>query len=132
MIRRPPRSTQSRSSAASDVYKRQHVLWLAGIGAVDDALYLLELFHEVVLGVQPSGCVDEQQVVVAGLAELRAVEGHRRRVAVVGAGDRRDAEALAPDRQLGATGGPKGVAGGEHHLAPVAAVVGAELGDGRG
>eukprot|EP00657_Telonema_sp_P-1_P008014 TRINITY_DN284_c0_g1_i2.p2 TRINITY_DN284_c0_g1~~TRINITY_DN284_c0_g1_i2.p2 ORF type:complete len:100 (-),score=15.02 TRINITY_DN284_c0_g1_i2:309-608(-) len=26
MIRRPPRSTQSRSSAASDVYKRQYVL----------------------------------------------------------------------------------------------------------
>src|SRR5680860_1764138 len=26
MIRRPPRSTQSRSSAASDVYKRQHSL----------------------------------------------------------------------------------------------------------
>src|SRR5659263_660155 len=31
MIRRPPRSTQSRSSAASDVYKRQ-VLECAGIG----------------------------------------------------------------------------------------------------
>src|SRR5450756_3138143 len=30
MIRRPPRSTQSRSSAASDVYKRQpHLLWYA-------------------------------------------------------------------------------------------------------
>src|SRR5450756_3209273 len=29
MIRRPPRSTQSRSSAASDVYKRQ-VVYLAG------------------------------------------------------------------------------------------------------
>src|SRR5428012_16509 len=27
MIRRPPRSTQSRSSAASDVYKRQCVPW---------------------------------------------------------------------------------------------------------
>src|SRR5680860_100921 len=27
MIRRPPRSTQSRSSAASDVYKRQPVTW---------------------------------------------------------------------------------------------------------
>src|SRR5450756_3187593 len=26
MIRRPPRSTQSRSSAASDVYKRQHLI----------------------------------------------------------------------------------------------------------
>src|SRR5450756_2978646 len=32
MIRRPPRSTQSRSSAASDVYKRQPLL------AVDEAL----------------------------------------------------------------------------------------------
>eukprot|EP01016_Furgasonia_blochmanni_P008962 TRINITY_DN13706_c0_g1_i2.p1 TRINITY_DN13706_c0_g1~~TRINITY_DN13706_c0_g1_i2.p1 ORF type:complete len:118 (+),score=44.64 TRINITY_DN13706_c0_g1_i2:34-387(+) len=27
MIRRPPRSTQSRSSAASDVYKRQLMCW---------------------------------------------------------------------------------------------------------
>ena len=27
MIRRPPRSTQSRSSAASDVYKRQGHYW---------------------------------------------------------------------------------------------------------
>src|SRR5450756_2612106 len=30
MIRRPPRSTQSRSSAASDVYKRQALLKLVG------------------------------------------------------------------------------------------------------
>src|SRR5450756_2635284 len=29
MIRRPPRSTQSRSSAASDVYKRQGYSWFA-------------------------------------------------------------------------------------------------------
>src|SRR5680860_1875909 len=28
MIRRPPRSTQSRSSAASDVYKRQLAYWV--------------------------------------------------------------------------------------------------------
>src|SRR5450756_1418122 len=33
MIRRPPRSTQSRSSAASDVYKRQD---LNGVGALTD------------------------------------------------------------------------------------------------
>src|SRR5450756_1019985 len=32
MIRRPPRSTQSRSSAASDVYKRQIVAALAAEG----------------------------------------------------------------------------------------------------
>ena len=34
MIRRPPRSTLDRSSAASDVYKRQ----LGGLVAVDDGL----------------------------------------------------------------------------------------------
>src|SRR5450756_3153274 len=32
MIRRPPRSTQSRSSAASDVYKRQSLNWLTSTG----------------------------------------------------------------------------------------------------
>ena len=47
MIRRPPRSTQSRSSAASDVYKRQElggkiklVIALDGIDKVNS--YLLE------------------------------------------------------------------------------------------
>src|SRR5680860_121731 len=33
MIRRPPRSTQSRSSAASDVYKRQAGTGVAGLAA---------------------------------------------------------------------------------------------------
>ena len=37
MIRRPPRSTLDRSSAASDVYKR-HVLWGLGIGAGDEVI----------------------------------------------------------------------------------------------
>src|SRR5450756_2154746 len=34
MIRRPPRSTQSRSSAASDVYKRQS--WICPIGTLSE------------------------------------------------------------------------------------------------
>ena len=34
MIRRPPRSTQSRSSAASDVYKRQGMTKIASIPAL--------------------------------------------------------------------------------------------------
>src|SRR5450756_3199012 len=33
MIRRPPRSTQSRSSAASDVYKRQSGIQIVGAGS---------------------------------------------------------------------------------------------------
>ena len=35
MIRRPPRSTQSRSSAASDVYKRQHVICMGDFCSMD-------------------------------------------------------------------------------------------------
>src|SRR5450756_2100556 len=34
MIRRPPRSTQSRSSAASDVYKRQLWVWVVPAATV--------------------------------------------------------------------------------------------------
>src|SRR5680860_1456080 len=35
MIRRPPRSTQSRSSAASDVYKRQQETFLSALKSID-------------------------------------------------------------------------------------------------
>eukprot|EP00657_Telonema_sp_P-1_P010664 TRINITY_DN519_c0_g1_i1.p1 TRINITY_DN519_c0_g1~~TRINITY_DN519_c0_g1_i1.p1 ORF type:complete len:151 (+),score=57.01 TRINITY_DN519_c0_g1_i1:95-547(+) len=49
MIRRPPRSTQSRSSAASDVYKRQHLGQLLHGTGVTGASGSLEpvcgLFH---------------------------------------------------------------------------------------
>src|SRR5450756_2361105 len=38
MIRRPPRSTQSRSSAASDVYKRQYLLRMLRMARVGDGV----------------------------------------------------------------------------------------------
>ena len=47
MIRRPPRSTLDRSSAASDVYKRQGVIsstTVAGMGKTE--LYYKELFEK--------------------------------------------------------------------------------------
>src|SRR5450756_2987745 len=39
MIRRPPRSTQSRSSAASDVYKRQVEAWVTWTLPANDFQY---------------------------------------------------------------------------------------------
>ena len=39
MIRRPPRSTLDRSSAASDVYKRQQEAWLAKGLADNDTIW---------------------------------------------------------------------------------------------
>src|SRR5450756_1518594 len=40
MIRRPPRSTQSRSSAASDVYKRQGIESLGVAGVDGQAIHI--------------------------------------------------------------------------------------------
>src|SRR5450756_882699 len=62
MIRRPPRSTQSRSSAASDVYKRQ--VWIC---AVHDERSLLPQ------GLMRPDLVVERQVVRDLLGELRRV-----------------------------------------------------------
>src|SRR5450756_915584 len=42
MIRRPPRSTQSRSSAASDVYKRQGIGYVPQVDDVFEALRVRE------------------------------------------------------------------------------------------
>src|SRR5450756_141920 len=47
MIRRPPRSTQSRSSAASDVYKRQ----IPGVGAIYNGQYAKGMVHAIIWGV---------------------------------------------------------------------------------
>src|SRR5450756_329906 len=53
MIRRPPRSTQSRSSAASDVYKRQHLH--TGRARVDDEV------GDALLPALPGSGADERE-----------------------------------------------------------------------
>src|SRR5680860_1906365 len=58
MIRRPPRSTQSRSSAASDVYKRQALLQALGVDEHDGTD---RTGHQVV--------PHEQEAVLAGRPE---------------------------------------------------------------
>src|SRR5450756_3204239 len=53
MIRRPPRSTQSRSSAASDVYKRQVVavaVVIAGAAAAVAVSYFMHIPHDIATG----------------------------------------------------------------------------------
>src|SRR5450756_178886 len=49
MIRRPPRSTQSRSSAASDVYKRQAIDRVPGchLDIIGDALHALDAVRKL-------------------------------------------------------------------------------------
>ena len=51
MIRRPPRSTLDRSSAASDVYKRQeHVVGVFRVNPVHVVVHVLVLLAEIVPG----------------------------------------------------------------------------------
>ena len=67
MIRRPPRSTQSRSSAASDVYKRQiQNHQTVGRGVVQDVGSLVHLHKE---RAQPLG-----DVIPVSYTHLRAHE----------------------------------------------------------
>ena len=52
MIRRPPRSTKSRSSAASDVYKRQvHLVLVKQVGHFPCKLHASELAVMLFLGI---------------------------------------------------------------------------------
>src|SRR5450756_2001264 len=88
MIRRPPRSTQSRSSAASDVYKRQRLYPLGMdaaqvLGLVDvenDGQAGLELYYEDILGGKPGEILLEKDATgnpIPGSEKRRipAVEG---------------------------------------------------------
>src|SRR5680860_1786528 len=74
MIRRPPRSTQSRSSAASDVYKRQ--AWDGDAGAFATTVpALLGLVMVVWIGLQLAGVSLPDEVLTYNHAQLKGTWG---------------------------------------------------------
>src|SRR5680860_215602 len=73
MIRRPPRSTQSRSSAASDVYKRQ-----ADLGLAAEAGLAVDLHPAGAADRRPAGAADRERAVVAVLHLQDPVEDRER------------------------------------------------------
>ena len=60
--------------AGRGVDDQQHLMRRFGDVSLHDAADLLELLHQVVLGVQPAGGVDDQDVGVAVMRRLHAVE----------------------------------------------------------
>src|SRR5450756_956317 len=85
MIRRPPRSTQSRSSAASDVYKRQVWGWLLYSFNPSVPLIAVEMrVTKAVAGLH--GTAIAAGVILAGILTPRLVERFGRQAVLVLAG----------------------------------------------
>ena len=84
--------------------------------ALQDPAELAQLLHQVGLGVEAAGGVDQEHVGAPGPGRGQAVEGDRGRVGALLVADHRGADAVGPDGQLLGGGGPEGVGGGQHRL----------------
>jgi len=104
-----------RIHAGAAIEYQQHFVRRAGQLLADDAVELVQLLHEVVLGVQAAGGVDEQVIRMAGLRGGDGIVRHGGGIRAIGAGDDLDLEAGAPELELLDGGGAEGVTRGEQH-----------------
>jgi hypothetical protein len=88
---------------------------------------LLQLVHQLLLGVQAAGGVAQDHVEALAVAAEDALEDHRRRVGLVGALVDRAADPAGPDLELLARRGAERVARDQQHLAPRGLVRGRQL-----
>jgi len=93
---------------------------------------LAEFLHQVGLGVQPAGGVDDGDVGAPRLAGLIGVEGHRAWVSAGFVANYIYADLLAKDFQLFGGGGPKGVRRSQDHLLAFLGEMIGQLGDAGG
>jgi hypothetical protein len=81
--------------------------------SLNDAVHLLELFHEVGLRVEAAGGIDDDDVGAGGFGGGEGIEDDGPGVGAGLMGDDADADALAPDLELIGGGGAEGVGGAE-------------------
>jgi len=98
----------------------------------DDVSDFGEFAHEVVLGVESSGGVDEEDVGGAGDSGVAGVEGDGGGIAALLVFDDLDAGSFGPDGELFDGGGAEGIAGGEDYFFILLAEPGGEFGDAGG
>src|SRR3546814_6185358 len=84
------------------------------------------------LVLQPARRIDDKDVDTFRGRLLHAVEDDGGRIAALGAGDDRHADAVGPDLELADGGGTEGVAGGEQHAVILLQKQVGELGDSGG
>ena len=114
------------------VQHQQSLLGAAGELPVDDAGDLVELVHQVLLVVEPSGGVHQDDVAVPGLGGAHRVKDHRGGVGTFVLLDDLHPRPLGPDGELVGGGGPEGVAGAEEDLLPLSLQGGGQFADGGG
>ncbi len=103
-----------------------------GVVLLQHAADLREFLEEVALGVQAAGGVAQEEVGAGAAGEVVGLEADGGGVAIRGAIDHGDAEALGPHLELLDGGGAEGVGGGEHDLASLVMEELGELGGGGG
>ena len=79
--------------------------------AFDDAVYFLQLVHQIGFIMQPSGSVNKKYVDIAGNSGFDSVKNHGSRVSAFFVTDNFAAGTLAPNLQLFGSGGTEGIAG---------------------
>ncbi len=81
----------------------------------DDTADLFEFAHQVGLGVQPSGCIDDQDFNILPQCGFDRVIHDCARIGALAACDDRHPDALRPCLKLFGGGGSKGIAGGQQN-----------------
>src|SRR5512135_699965 len=72
----------------------------AGKFLPDHPFDLSKLIHEIRLGVEPAGRVDQDDIGTSSLRRGQSIEGNGRRVSSVAMSDEFDTDAIRPDLQL--------------------------------
>ena len=94
---------------------QQDIVRCLRVDFLDDPNNLRQFGHKVGFVVQPSGGVDEQQVVAVALRSGEGVKGEACGIGSQLFGHHLAAAAFAPDIELFDGGGAKGVTGGQQH-----------------
>ena len=113
------------------VNNQQHLMGRPRHFAAGDAAHLVELGHQVVFGVEPSGGVDDDEIVVALLGGSQRVENDGGRIGAGFLHDDLNPQASRPDFQLLVRCRPKGVGCTKQGAAALLTEVVRKLGDGR-
>ena len=86
--------------AGGAIEHQQHLMRSPGKFAVHHTMHLLQLLHQVVLGMQSAGRVDEQPARIAGLSRHHRVMGDGGRIGLISTSDDRDFQSAAPQLEL--------------------------------